>query len=374
MKKKEIIILAIALIIIIGFVLITSISNKPTAEINVGVIVPLTGNTASFGEDCKNGINLAYEDSNRTNVHLIFEDSKGTKEGTLSAFQKLSTTNNISIAIGEISGSNTLPITDLAQSNKILLLAPLSTHKNTTDAGDYVFKFNEDVEKQVTFISSHLYNDLNISKVAVIYSTTNETLVIAKDTFENDSMLHNKKITTIESFKDGDTDFKTQLLRIKSSGADALVLLGFPVEGALILKQAKELDLNIFVIGLSVLNNPEVFKLGGENATNGLNIVSISFSCNDENTITGAYCKEYKAKYKMDPRYQGGYCYDTLKIVLDIMKTENTTNVEIIKNKLKYIDYNGVSGEIKFDINRNVYGKSYVLKIAMNGKFVDANK
>jgi ABC-type branched-subunit amino acid transport system substrate-binding protein len=109
----------ISIIIAVLLVFSFGCAKKVDKEINIGIIVPLTGDAAVYGNALKKGLDLAVDEINKTGgikgkkVSLIYEDSQADPKTAISAFNKLVTVNKVSLIIGDMFSSTTLSIAPL---------------------------------------------------------------------------------------------------------------------------------------------------------------------------------------------------------------------------------------------------------------------
>ena len=104
---------SLAIVVIFGVItLITHTkTSKNTTKIKIGVIVPLSGEGAQFGEEIKNGIEIALKQNNlRDRFEIIYEDGKIDPKTSLSAYQKLSSLDKVNIIIGPLGPNTTLAV------------------------------------------------------------------------------------------------------------------------------------------------------------------------------------------------------------------------------------------------------------------------
>ncbi|MFH1402319.1 MAG: penicillin-binding protein activator [Patescibacteria group bacterium] len=369
---KTILGLIVAILVVGGIYTITQKSSEPTTDevIKIGVILPLSGDLAHAGEDAKNGINLAKENFKDEKIEFIFEDSYGTKQGTVSAIQKLINIDNVQIIIGEVGSGNTLSIAPIAEENKKLLLVPISASSDINTAGDYIFKFREDNNVHAEFLANFVYNK-KFKNIAIMYDNSNDVWVGAEKYFSEKFTALGGQIVAIESYNSDSTDFRTQLVKIKAKNSDVIYLAGHPEQVGLILKQSKEIGINAQFIGHAVLLVPKLIEIGGI-STEGLIIGAQSFDCGDiESELIVDYCARYQNTYNSEPLYYGAYTYDTTNVLLGILEKLGEKNIENIKTKLYQIQgYEGVTGDISLDNEGNVREKLLLIKTIKNGEFV----
>ena len=121
---------------------------KGVKEVKVGVILPLTGATATFGQESLNGLKLALEQSAKEapQLKMQVEDTQGTPAGAAAAVNKLISTDKVAVIIGEVASSNTIAASTAAQSAQI----PLMTHASTNDA----ITIGKDFISRICFVDS----------------------------------------------------------------------------------------------------------------------------------------------------------------------------------------------------------------------------
>lgn len=108
----------------------------------------------------------------------------------------------------------------------------------------------------------------NVKKVAVMYGNDDVFTKSGYDNFKKALAEQNIPVTTTETFAKGDVDFKAQLTKIKASNPDAIVLSAL-LAGLAIAVQARQIGLNIPVIGGNGMNSVKVFDLA-KGASDGL--------------------------------------------------------------------------------------------------------
>jgi branched-chain amino acid transport system substrate-binding protein len=111
MNKKNIItIIVVTLVLLAAAVLITGCKGRDKDTIKIGAILPLTGNYADYGVSPQQGMIIAAEEINSAGgingrkIELLFEDSQGKPENALSAYQKLSSTNQVKYFVTSLTG------------------------------------------------------------------------------------------------------------------------------------------------------------------------------------------------------------------------------------------------------------------------------
>jgi branched-chain amino acid transport system substrate-binding protein len=167
--KKFWVWIGIAVAVILAVVLIVTQTRKGEKEIKIGVILPLTGDGASLGEDCKNGIEIAKDEFNEKGMKIVlfYEDSQGKPDKAINAFYKLVGT-GVKIIIGDLFSSPTLAIAPLAEKNKVFIFSPGASNPKLSGISRYVFRNYPSDNFEGEIIAKYIKKK-GYSKVALLY-------------------------------------------------------------------------------------------------------------------------------------------------------------------------------------------------------------
>ncbi|MFA6422576.1 MAG: ABC transporter substrate-binding protein [Candidatus Buchananbacteria bacterium] len=338
MKKSILLIaiIAVAIITISGCSLNKSFSQNKEI-IKIGAILPLTGKVALIGEQIKNGITLAVEDINAKGgqqIEVLYEDSKLDPKEGVTATNKLMEINGVKYL--EVAGTPVITaIQTITEKNKVLMTAA-SVSANVLKDTNYTLRtfYNptQATEKLAEFIKNN-----NYSKVALIY-TDGDAYKSQIDLLEKNGVVfsHKEKYTLEEK------DFKTILLKTKSSNADLVVLLGYGPTYPALFKQMAELKME----NLNILGDFSFLEVPQDSLELYKNVKFIMPDFNLAQTDTAKeFSQRYEKRFGTKPNHQVAYAYDTINLLyLGITKTDGST--DNVMNYLKnYGEYNGVVGK-----------------------------
>ncbi|MCI0558166.1 MAG: ABC transporter substrate-binding protein, partial [Nitrososphaera sp.] len=227
----------VALAIIVGF----SARIVSAEEIRIGVLVPLTGGAASYGQNSRKGAELAVKEFTPRNpnikVDLSIEDSRGEAAVGTRAASKLIELDHVAAIVGCVTSGVTLAVAPIMNERKVPLISPGGSSPNITAAGDYVFRtWPSDVFEADAM--AHYIADKGIKKLAILRINNEYGLAMEHAIEEKVRSLRNPvAIVSMESFEQGARDMRTQLLKIKKSAADSIYFVGFP-EAAIVFSRA----------------------------------------------------------------------------------------------------------------------------------------
>ena len=337
--------------------------EQPKAEenkvIKIGVNAEMTGLVSSFGISSTNGMKLAVNQINAAGgvngkqIQLIFADNKSESSEAAAAMTKLVSQDKVTAVLGPLISSTTLACTKIAQDNKIPLLTPSATNPAVTVKDgktlDYIFRgcFVDDFMGSVmaNFAASSLK-----AKTAAIYIDSSSDL--SKSTgkvFEEAFTKAGGKIVSQEAFLSKDTDFKSTLTKIKATNPDVIFAPGNYQEAAMIVKQARELDINIPIVGVDAWDSPKLFEIAGAAALNNTYYPG-HYSPDDTSAAVQKFVKEYQAEYKIIPDTQAALGYDSVLVMVDALKRAGSEDPAKIKDALAATkDLQVVSGVITMD-------------------------
>jgi len=331
-------------------------------KIKIGVILPLTGSASYFGEEAKNGIKMAIKDLEEINVEAIYEDSKCDPLEGISSYNKLVNVNGVGVIVGPFCSSVVLTLAPLAEKDKILILTPGAAAKDISDSGDYIFR-NHVLMTQKTGLIGR-YSSIFYRKAAIIYDSSNDAFVDGADAFQKEFNMKGNEVVAIETFKNGDVDFRTQINNIKSKSPEVLYIGGFSPEALLIIRQINELKLDVQIVTDDAVIDPS-FLESVEELGEGLVFSTTMFS----EDSSPDFFERYSGEFGRNPSIFAAQAYDSLMIIGEIIKKEcKNADSTCIKNELyKIQDYNGVAGVTSFDENGDAL-KPLILKTIRNRK------
>ena len=153
-------------------------------------------------------------------------------------------------------------------------------------------------------------------------------------------------------FAEGDSDFRPQLTRIKDAGADAVYMVGWYKEFARILRQAKELALNIRFLSCVTFNKPEILELAGE-AAEGVIFSQPAYSAESREPAVLRFVHAYETRFGSKPGTYAAQAYDALNLIAVAAK-QGLDAGDIKRGLYQIRDYPGVTGMTTFDENGDV--------------------
>ncbi|MFC3884517.1 ABC transporter substrate-binding protein [Bacillus songklensis] len=327
--------------------------------IKIGANLELSGGVASYGQSIAEGLELALDEINKEGINgkkleLVKVDNKSEAAEATSGAIKLVSQDQVAAIVGAATSTNTLAQVQVAQDNKVPLITPTGTNPDITNkdgkVNDFVFRTCFIDPFQGTVAANFATSDLKVKNAAVLIDSSSDyakgLAAAFKDSFEKNG----GKIVSEEAYVAKDTDFRATLTRIKSSNPEFVFLPGYYEEAGLILKQARELGLNVPFMGGDGWDSPKLVEIGGAEALNNTYITN-HYSSGDKDPKVQEFVKAFKAKYSdKSPDAFNALGYDTAYFLADAIKRAGDTSPEKIKKALAETkDLALVSGNLTLD-------------------------
>jgi len=367
-------------VLIIVFVLIAALCAGCTQqaqtqgqpkEVKVGVIASLTGPASNVGKNmwqsaqvaadeinAKGGI--SFKDGSKVPLKLIVGDDESTQQGGQKAATQLITGDKVDILVGGYSSAVTSAYEQTVAEYKIPFIvtgasSPIITHRTDIDTS-YVFHHCPTTDSYgqytTTFIDQVVRPAVNKKlgaaadrpfRLALIYQDT--AFGKGVQTAVNDTITKNKlniQLVSQQSFKMGDSDFRTPLTAIKAVKPDAVYLAAFPNEGAPLITQARR-DIGLDTIFLSVENNDnaQFYKDLGQYGEGSIIESRFSPYTAPVGVLADAQAKfknSYNAKYGVFPDMMGASTYEGIYIAAQAIGNAGTTDKVAIRQALIDLD------------------------------------
>jgi branched-chain amino acid transport system substrate-binding protein len=380
MKKNISMLLVVFLVLSLA---LTGCGSNETAKdsaspaddvIRIGVFEPITGANAAGGALEVEGAKLAnklYPEVLGKKVELVIVDNKSDKVEAASAAARLVDREKVVAIIGSWGSSLSMAAGDIVKNAQVPAVAASATNPLVTLGNDYYFRVCFLDPFQGTVMANYAYNKLGAKKVAIIQEVSNDYAVgLAK--FFKDSFVEltgdSNAIVEISNYNTGDQDFSSQLLNISAKKPDIIFAPGNFTESALIIKQAKQLGIEIPFIGGDTWETPEFIDIGQESVEGA--VFSTFFT--SEVPITKEseiFLAEYRKEYGKEPAAVTALGYDAYLVILDAIRKAGSTDTVKIRDEIaKTAGFEGAAGIITLDENGDAV-KSAVIKVVEDGKF-----
>ena len=285
------------LITVVGIFLLGCGKATNENEIRIGEYSSLTGTTATFGQSTHRGLQMAVEEINNAGgvlgkkINLLTEDDQSKPEEAATAVTKLISRDRVVAVIGEVSSSRSLAAAPICQANRIPMVSNASTNPEVTKKGDYIFRVCYIDPFQGEILAKFVFNSLKLKRVAILKDIKNDYSVGLAQFFDESFRPLGGEIVAVQAYSEGDTDFKAQLTALKGDEPEAVIVPGYYTEAALIVKQARELNMNMPFIGGDGWDSGKLVEIGGTAMEN--TYFSTAYTADDPDPVVQNFATKF---------------------------------------------------------------------------------
>lgn len=360
------------LILLTAILLFLACPSQQTNTISIGLIVPITGDVKTFGESVRNAVLLAVSEANEKGgvlgktIKIISADDKNDPTEAANACSKLINQNKVKFIIGSVASKSSIPLSEICQQAKVLMITPTSTNPRVTvrDNGerkDYVFRACFIDPFQGTVAAKFAIENLKAKRAAILYDISNDYVKGLAEFFQEAFTKLGGKVTVSESYGKDDVDFSALLTKVKADNPDVLFIPDYYTKVGLIVKQARAMGVNAVFLGGDGWDSPEMVKIAGD-AING-GYFTNHYSPQDPRPEVQEWVSKYEAKYGQKPDALATLGYDATLLLLEAMKNAKSEKVEDVRDALtKLSNFQTVSGQITFDAFGNPVKNAVILQ------------
>ena len=348
--------------------------EKKADTIKVGANLEMTGGSASYGISSKNAIELAFKEINEKGgingkqLELVVADNKSEAAEATNAMQKLVSQDNVVAVIGPNLSSSVIAASAINNSAKVLDIAPMATNPYVTvdqssgKTKDFNYRTCFIDPFQGTVMAKFATAELGVGNAAVLIDNSSDYAKGLAQFFKENFVKEGGAVTAEESYLQKDTDFKATLTKIKATNPDFLYVPGYYQEVGLIVKQARELGMNMPIAGGDGWDSAKMPEIAGAAALNNTYFSSL-YSPEDSSDINKNFVAAYEKAYGQKPDVFAALSYDSALLVAEAIKNAGSTEPAKISEAMAKINgFSGVSGSVTFDDKHNPVKSAVILE------------
>ena len=366
-------VIVVLLVLVGGWWLLAGNSAPPAQEgpLRIGVISPLTGDGAIYGEPMRDVLQIAAKEINATGgvngeqVELIIEDGKCDGTGGSSAAQKLVNVDKVQAIIGGFCSGETIPSVPIAAAGKVVLFSPSASSPALTGISPYFFR-NYPSDAMQGEVLSGVAQQKGYKNIAFITEQTDYATGLYKSFKEKFEASGGK--TTDDEFPSSNTDFRSTITKIKSQNPNAVFLsTQTPQAAERILKQMSELGYKpqLFVSDVT-MGEPALLE---KNKALLEGAIGAEFVPDTSNAKLATLIANYKEMYGKDMPYIGymSTTYDALYALVDGIKAVGYNGEKLARWSRTIKDWQGASGATTIGANGDRLS-GHKAEVVKNGK------
>jgi len=311
----------------LAFLIVFALTGTALAAdtIKIGVYLPLTGQMAFGGQLELEGVQMAYKEAPTVlgkKVELFVVDNKSDKVEAANAVKRLIEKEKVVAIIGTYGSSLAMAGGEVAEKAGIPIVGTSCTNPLVTQGKKYSFRVCFIDPFQGAGAATYAFNDLKAKTAALLVDVSNDYSVGLATFFTRSFTKLGGQVVANLKYQAGDQDFTAQMTEIISKKPDVLFIPSYFAEGAIIMKQAKELGAKFRIMGGDAMDNPKIVEIGGA-AVEGFVHTTFPYdpSMKDMSPIAKKFTENWKKAYpSKEPNVNAALGYDTYLMVLDAIK------------------------------------------------------
>jgi branched-chain amino acid transport system substrate-binding protein len=349
-------------------------AETPKGEpILLGVSGPLTGPNAQYGAQWKKGFDLALDEINGKGgvkgrpLQYQFEDSQADPRQTVAIAQKFISDPKIVVELGDFSSTASMAASAIYQRAGLVQFGFTNSHPKFTKGGDFIWSSSVSQADEQPRLAKYAA-ELGFKKLAVLYlntdwGRTSETL------FAGATKSLGGEVVASEGYQPDEKDFRSTLVRVRDSNPDAIVLISYYADGALISRQIRSVGLKTPIVASGSVYSPKFIELAGD-AANGV-FTETNFFPGEPRPEVQNFVSKFRARYNEEPDTFNAVAYDTIVLMARVFDQFGTDRTAIRDGLAKVKDVPSVIfGKATFDPEtRRVAGARAVYLVVKDGKF-----
>ena len=282
--------------------------------LKIGVIGPLTGAGAAYGNAVANGAELAAKEINEAGgingmmIETKAEDDENDPEKSINAYNTLKDW-GMQVLDGPTTSKPCIAVGAEAESDNMFLITPSGSAVECV-ATDNAFRVCFADPDQGTASAKYIGENKLATKIAIIYDSSTEYSSGIREAFVAEAANQGLEIVADEAFTaDSNTDFSVQLDKAKDAGAELVFLPIYYQEASIILKQASDKEFAPVFFGCDGMDGILSVENFDTSLAEGLMLLT-PFSTTEESSK--AFTEAYVAAYGIEPNQFAADSYDAI--------------------------------------------------------------
>ena len=339
------------------------------APVPVGAALSLTGAAASYGESQQKGLEVAkaeLEEKDGVSYDLTVEDDQTDPRQGITVFEQF-VENGASVIIGPTLSNTAFQAQPIAQEAGVPVLAISNTASGITEQGDYIFRDSLTEAQVIPQTVEQAKEAYDLERVIVMYSNDDAFTESGYEVFKESLQEQGVEIIDTLTFSKSDTDFRSLLTEAKNANPDAIVVSGL-IEAAIpLVTQARQLGIEVPIIGGNGFNNPQLMADAGE-AAEGV-VVGAAWNSGSDNPENQKFLEAYQEAHGSAPDQFAAQAYTGLMLIDRAVRANCSGERDDIKQGLADLENVATPlGELTINENRDAEHPA-VVQVVEDGEF-----
>lgn len=375
MKSRFLISILLLMAVVLGACTPAATEAKPAdaGPIRIGVLAPLSGVAPTYGISHRDAIQVAADEWNAKGgilgrkIELVVEDSQCAPDPAVNAANKLIDQDGVKFMIGEVCSKASVPVAEVADAKKILMITPSSVAESITVKADgsakqYVFRACFIARFQGR-VMAHFAAKQGYKDAFIMSDVGNDYVRDLAEAFEKEWIALGKNVVGKETYNAADTDFSAILTKVAESKAEVLYLPDYYNITNLVAPQAKEKGVTAVIMGGDAWDSADLDLVAADGY-----YFSNFYSPDDNRPVVVDWVKKYKEKYGAVPDSIATMAYDASYILFQAIENAGSDDPTKVAEAMAKGTFEGVTGKTVFDEKHNPVKGAAILQIK-DGKY-----
>jgi len=344
------------------------IKSVKEETVKIAAIFALTGKAAASNKPSLEGVIRAVDEINASGgifdkkIKLYIFDNQSTPIGAKVAAEK-AISKGVTAIIGADWSDHSLAIARVAQAAGIPMITNISTNEAVTQTGDFIFRvcFIDAFQGQV--MAKFAVENLKAASAVIFTNITSSYSMGLSREFQNTFEKLGGKVVFTASYKAGLKNYKNLIAQTLNNHPDVIFFSGHD-EGGFLARHAQLSGIKSIFLGGDDWDTKSFLSKGGKDLKKGY--YCTHWSQDSQSPVSLAFVKKFKHVGKITSAFV--LSHDAVFLLCDAILRAGSMDRKKIRDALKETtDFEGITGKIVFDKNRNPV-KNAVINEINNGK------
>lgn len=294
-----------------------------TGTLKLGMIGPLTGAAALYGNAVNNAATIAAEEVNAISSDFQIEyqgqDDEHDAEKSVNAYNNLKDW-GVQAIVGCVTTTPCVAVAAEANSDRVFMLTPSASAQSVTQSGDNIFQLCFSDPNQGSASAQYINDNGLATKVAIIYNNSDAYSTGIYQTFQAAADSLGMEVVSVTTFTDDTAnDFSVQLTEAQNAEADLIFLPIYYTPASLIMQQANAMGYAPTLFGVDGMDG--ILSLEGFDTSLAEGVMLLTpFSADAQDDKTVSFVSKYESKYTDTPSQFAADGYDCVYAVYEALK------------------------------------------------------
>jgi len=367
---KRILRLSTCLLLVLSFARCGN--EKP---VHVGVVLPLSGQFAIYGEPIHKGIELAFEEIQKGDEYTIpmeldVKDSQGDPDLAKQLLEELYDEGAPAV-IGGATTEEALAMVEVADSQDRVLISPSASSPRLTGISTNFFRVFPSDFLEGTKMGHFATQTLNVDQVVIAASKSPYAKGI-QQVFRQEFERNGGKVLDVIEYPRNTSDLGGVIDRIMTLKPAAVYLADYADGLVILLKGLQDRGYQGKILTTSSIASGQVLQKAGD-AAEGVLFTQSNYDAASDEPLIHKFVEAYRAKYNEDPDLYAAHGYDAMRVYAQALKKGGRLPRQFWQGMRSISSFPGVTGPIQFDEQGDVQ-KFPRVYIVQNGQFIDYDR